>query len=94
MFRYFRYLSILVSLVEFIQQAQGEFPEKGSGSSRLQWVKEHFLLLVDLAATTGLLKPQLADALRAGAEAIITIVVQLMKATDGGVTPLPPQPEV
>lgn len=76
---YLRYLPLLAGLVTFIRTAQEKWKEAGSGPQKLQWVREQFEQLVSLASMTGLIGESFAQALRDGADKLITIIVQGMK---------------
>lgn len=91
--RYLQYIPLAIQLVSFIRAAQGAFKDSGSNEQKLKWVAEQFSALVTQFELSGVLQPKLANALRNGSEALISIIVQFMNATDGEVAP-GPMPDV
>lgn len=85
---YFKFLPLLISLIEFIKAAEAEFKTPDSGGQKAQWVVDHFLPIVAGAGSAGLIPQKLVDAITGGIDAIIAVIVQIMNAT-GGVTPAP-----
>lgn len=90
--KYLQYVPLVIQLIGFIQSAQKTYREAGSGAQKLAWVSTKFSELVSQFEMSGLLTPKLAQALRDGASAIISVIVQFMKAADGDVIVPPGTP--
>ena len=85
--QYFKFFPLLMSVVEFIRQAQVEFTGPHTGAEKMAWVIEHWTPEVTAFETAGLIKTPLADALRNAAGPIVELIVQILKAVHGGVPP-------
>lgn len=93
-------LSLLNDLTAFIKEAQAIYRGPGNNTTKLQHVIDHFMPLVQEAMGAGLIPAGIGEAIVTGAPAIISLIVQIMKAT-GSIdkpsdrpveTPAPSQP--
>ena len=82
---YLKYAPFLITLIGLVKEAERKFREAKSGAQKLAWAREQFATIVDAFESAGLVDADLANALRDGAEAFITAIVQLMNAVQGGV---------
>lgn len=83
--KYAKYIPLLLDLVAFIREAEKAFRGADTGSKKLEVVRLKLTDLVTTLEVSGVLTAKLADAIRGGAGAIISIIVQLMNAEQGGV---------
>ena len=83
-FKYLAYIQLIPALISFITQAEASFG-KGKGTEKAAAVLPKFTQLVDALAITGLIKANVANSLKAGAQIIIDTLVAVLNAT--GVLP-------
>mgnify|MGYP003423070581 CR=1 FL=1 len=81
--KYLKFLPLLFTVVAFVKEAERKFREANSGAKKLAWASEQFDALVELLESSGIIPAKLAEALRDGADKIITVIVQIMNATGG-----------
>src|SRR5512139_1224401 len=89
--QYLRYLPFVIQLISLIKEAERDFPDHGTGPQKLDFVVTRFGTLIDISEQSGIISAQLAQKLRDGAEAIINLIVGVMKDA-GGIEPAPPAP--
>ena len=83
--KYLQYVPIVIGLINFIKEAQREYEGTGTNAQKLQYVAGKFEALVAMMQTAGVIPEKLAVTLKTGAEVIISTIVQLMNAAEGGV---------
>ena len=81
--KYIQYIPLLVQLIQLIREAETLFTNTGSGEEKRAAVKAKFIEIVTSFQAAGLLNQTIADALRNGIDAVITIIVQIMKFAGG-----------
>ena len=81
---YLRFIPLLSELITFIREAEATYKAPGSGTSKFNAVVTRFTTLVEDFGVANLIPAKLETALVTGIPAIVEIVVQLMKAGNGG----------
>ena len=85
--KYLQYIPLMLQLIQFIREAQTLFEDSQNPEKHAK-VRAKFIEMVDSFQSFGLLNPKVAESLKTGIDALITILVQIMKAA-GGVPKVP-----
>lgn len=76
-------------ILAFIKDAEATFKGPGTGAQKLQHVVEKLTPIVQQLGGSGLIPSKLVDAILTGLPAIVSLIVQILNFTQGGVVPTP-----
>lgn len=83
--KYAKYIPLLLDLITFIREAEKAFRGADTGPKKLAVVSEALSDMVTSLETAGVIPAKLAKVIRDGATVIVSLIVQLMNAEQGGV---------